>query len=93
MLLNVFALLAAKKVSQSTVAMVMDIAESLLTTPDFLPSEKEAELTVNGVVVPEPGDGSDIAAGTADNTQAASLWSSVPENRDCCLYLGQEMQC
>ncbi|XP_061106872.1 small subunit processome component 20 homolog isoform X1 [Conger conger] len=61
-LLNVFALLAAKNVSQSTVAMVMDIAESLVTTPDFLPTEKEAELSVNSIVVPEPGDRSDIAA-------------------------------
>ncbi|KAJ8381936.1 hypothetical protein SKAU_G00027140 [Synaphobranchus kaupii] len=61
-LLNVFALLAAKNVSPSTVAMVMDIAESLVTTPDFLPTENEAELAVNGVAVPESGDGCDIAA-------------------------------
>ncbi|XP_064199288.1 small subunit processome component 20 homolog [Anguilla rostrata] len=61
-LLNVFALLAAKNVSPATVAMVMDIAESLVTTPDFLPTEREAELTVNGVVVPEPGDGCEIPA-------------------------------
>ncbi|KAI1888135.1 hypothetical protein AGOR_G00181920 [Albula goreensis] len=60
-LLNVFALLAAKNVSPPTVAMVMDIAESLVTTLDFLPTEKEGELTVNGAVIPEPADGCGIA--------------------------------
>ncbi|XP_036373482.1 small subunit processome component 20 homolog [Megalops cyprinoides] len=60
-LLNVFALLAAKNVSPVTVAMVMDIAESLVTTPDFVPAE-EAELSVSGCVVPEPGGGCDIIA-------------------------------
>ncbi|KAG9345665.1 hypothetical protein JZ751_008809 [Albula glossodonta] len=60
-LLNVFALLSAKNVSPPTVAMVMDIAESLVTTLDFLPTEKEGELTVNGAVIPEPVDGCGIA--------------------------------
>uniref|UniRef100_A0A8C7G581 UTP20 small subunit processome component n=1 Tax=Oncorhynchus kisutch TaxID=8019 RepID=A0A8C7G581_ONCKI len=47
-LLNVFALLSAKNVSTQTVAMVMDIAESLVTTKDLLVSEgEEAELSVN----------------------------------------------
>ncbi|KAJ8261989.1 hypothetical protein GJAV_G00160840 [Gymnothorax javanicus] len=60
-LYNVFALLSAKNVSQPTIAMVMDIAENLVTTPDFLPTEMETELTVNGVVIPEPEDGCDFA--------------------------------
>uniref|UniRef100_A0A8C7ULV4 UTP20 small subunit processome component n=1 Tax=Oncorhynchus mykiss TaxID=8022 RepID=A0A8C7ULV4_ONCMY len=57
-LLNVFALLSAKNVSTQTVAMVMDIAESLVTTKDLLVSEgEEAELSVNGSVFPQPPEG------------------------------------
>uniref|UniRef100_W5LP94 UTP20 small subunit processome component n=1 Tax=Astyanax mexicanus TaxID=7994 RepID=W5LP94_ASTMX len=52
-LLNVFALLSAKNVSPSTASMVMDICESLLNTPDFVPSEAETELSVNQCVIPE----------------------------------------
>ncbi|MBN3303699.1 UTP20 protein, partial [Amia calva] len=59
-LLSVFALLTAKNVSQSTVALVMDIAESLVTTPDFETTERETPLTVDDCVVPEPEEGSDI---------------------------------
>uniref|UniRef100_A0A4W5L4R2 UTP20 small subunit processome component n=1 Tax=Hucho hucho TaxID=62062 RepID=A0A4W5L4R2_9TELE len=52
-LLNVFALLSTKNVSTQTVAMVMDIAESLVTTKDLLVSEREeAELSVNSSVFP-----------------------------------------
>uniref|UniRef100_A0A8C4I8L6 Small subunit processome component 20 homolog n=1 Tax=Dicentrarchus labrax TaxID=13489 RepID=A0A8C4I8L6_DICLA len=50
-LLNVFALLSAKNASLVTIAMVMDIAESLATTADFVASEAETELSVNGCVV------------------------------------------
>ena len=59
-LLNVFALLTAKNVSPATVAMVMDIAESLVTASDFVPSEGEAELVVNGSVFPRPPEGAHI---------------------------------
>uniref|UniRef100_A0A671YNT6 UTP20 small subunit processome component n=1 Tax=Sparus aurata TaxID=8175 RepID=A0A671YNT6_SPAAU len=57
-LLNVFALLSAKKASPATIAMVMDIAESLATTEDFVASESETELSVNGCVFPQPEEDS-----------------------------------
>ncbi|XP_048124200.1 small subunit processome component 20 homolog [Alosa alosa] len=66
-LLNVFALLSVKNVSPATTAMVMDIAESLLTTEDFVAmeteneAEKEEELCVNDCVVPELGGASDVS--------------------------------
>ncbi|CAB1345772.1 unnamed protein product [Coregonus sp. 'balchen'] len=61
-LLNVFALLSAKNVSTQTVAMVMDIAESLVTTKDLLVTEgEEAELSVNGSVFPQPPEGAYIS--------------------------------
>uniref|UniRef100_A0A3Q1ECN8 UTP20 small subunit processome component n=1 Tax=Acanthochromis polyacanthus TaxID=80966 RepID=A0A3Q1ECN8_9TELE len=53
-LLNVFALLSAKNASPATIAMVMDIAESLATAKDFVASETEPELSVNGGVFPQP---------------------------------------
>ncbi|KAI5094075.1 small subunit processome component 20-like [Silurus meridionalis] len=69
-LLNVLALLSSKNVSPKTAAMVMDICENLLNTPDFTPSETEEEteaeaatvtpLSVNGCVIPELVPGSDI---------------------------------
>lgn len=62
-LLNVFALLSAKKVSPATIAVVMDIAEYLATAADFVASETETELSVNGCVFPQPAEGALIAAG------------------------------
>lgn len=68
-LLNVFALLSVKNASPKTIAMVMDIAESLLTTEDFVTmdteneAEKEVELCVNDCVVPDLGGATDITAG------------------------------
>uniref|UniRef100_A0A3Q3VPZ3 Uncharacterized protein n=1 Tax=Mola mola TaxID=94237 RepID=A0A3Q3VPZ3_MOLML len=59
-LLNVFALLSAKNASPVTIAMVMDIAESLATTGDFVASETETELNVNGCVFPQPEEGAII---------------------------------
>lgn len=64
---NVFALLSAKNVSPNTVTMVMDIAECLLTTPNFEPMESESELIVNNCVIPEPDQSSDIASDIADS--------------------------
>uniref|UniRef100_A0AAX7VDC5 UTP20 small subunit processome component n=1 Tax=Astatotilapia calliptera TaxID=8154 RepID=A0AAX7VDC5_ASTCA len=61
-LLNVFALLSAKKVSPATIAVVMDIAEYLATAADFVASETETELSVNGCVFPQPAEGALIAA-------------------------------
>ncbi|XP_074482513.1 small subunit processome component 20 homolog isoform X2 [Sebastes fasciatus] len=61
-LLNVFALLSAKNASPATIAMVMDIAESLATTADFVASEGETELSVNGCVFPQPKEGSFVTA-------------------------------
>ncbi|XDV24664.1 hypothetical protein PO909_028779 [Leuciscus waleckii] len=58
-LLNVFGLLSSKNVTALTVAMVIDIAESLLSTPDFEPKENETELIVNDCVIPESCDVSD----------------------------------
>ncbi|KAM8739679.1 small subunit processome component 20 homolog [Acanthopagrus schlegelii] len=61
-LLNVFALLSAKKASPATITMVMDIAESLATTEDFVASESETELSVNGCVFPQPEEGALVSA-------------------------------
>uniref|UniRef100_M3ZWC6 UTP20 small subunit processome component n=1 Tax=Xiphophorus maculatus TaxID=8083 RepID=M3ZWC6_XIPMA len=52
-LLNVFALLSAKNASTATVAMVMDMIESLATAKDFVASEAESEVVVNGCVFPQ----------------------------------------
>uniref|UniRef100_A0A1A8IIM6 UTP20, small subunit (SSU) processome component, homolog n=3 Tax=Nothobranchius kuhntae TaxID=321403 RepID=A0A1A8IIM6_NOTKU len=56
-LLNVFALLSNKNASPATIAMVMDMAESLATVEDFVASETETGLVVNGCVFPEPEEG------------------------------------
>ncbi|XP_043964664.1 small subunit processome component 20 homolog [Gambusia affinis] len=59
-LLNVFALLSAKNASLATVAMVMDMLESLATAKDFVASEAESEVVVNGCVFPQPPEGAVI---------------------------------
>ncbi|XP_007577486.1 small subunit processome component 20 homolog [Poecilia formosa] len=59
-LLNVFALLSAKNASPATVAMVMDMIESLATAKDFVTSEEESEVVVNGCVFPQPPEGAVI---------------------------------
>ncbi|XP_073694690.1 small subunit processome component 20 homolog [Garra rufa] len=51
---NVFALFFSKNLSAVTTAMVVDIAETLLTTPDYEPKENESVLVVNDCVIPEP---------------------------------------
>uniref|UniRef100_A0A3Q3F398 UTP20 small subunit processome component n=1 Tax=Kryptolebias marmoratus TaxID=37003 RepID=A0A3Q3F398_KRYMA len=51
-LLNVFALLSAKNASPATIAVVMDMAESLATAEEFVASETEAALVVNGCAFP-----------------------------------------
>ncbi|XP_026065231.1 small subunit processome component 20 homolog isoform X1 [Carassius auratus] len=60
-LLNVFALLSSKNVSAITTAVVMDIAESLLTTPDYELKENESELIVNNCVIPDPIQSCDVS--------------------------------
>ena len=62
-LLNVFSLLSAKKISSATIAVVLDIAESLITAPDFVATETAVELNVNGCVVPEPTEEAAVSAG------------------------------
>lgn len=62
-LLNVFALLSAKNASPVTIAMVMDIADSLATTEDYVASESEKELSVNDCVFPQPEEGSLVGEG------------------------------
>uniref|UniRef100_A0A3B5AP45 UTP20 small subunit processome component n=1 Tax=Stegastes partitus TaxID=144197 RepID=A0A3B5AP45_9TELE len=57
-LLNVFALLSAKNAAPATIAMVMDIVESLATAEDFVASEAETELSVNGSVFQQPQEDS-----------------------------------
>ncbi|XP_071357681.1 small subunit processome component 20 homolog isoform X2 [Trachinotus anak] len=70
-LLNVFALLFAKKASPATIAMVMDIAETLATAEDFVASETETGLSVSNSVFPRPGEGALV---TADSlTQGSRL--------------------
>ncbi|XP_050963565.1 small subunit processome component 20 homolog [Labeo rohita] len=60
-LLNVFALLSSKNLSADTTAMVMEIAETLLTTPDYEPNENETVLIVNNCVIPEPHQSCDLS--------------------------------
>lgn len=60
---NVFALLSAKNASLVTITMVMDIADSLLSTEDFVGSEMEKELMVNGCVFSQPEEGALVCAG------------------------------
>ncbi|KAG7264065.1 hypothetical protein CRUP_028585 [Coryphaenoides rupestris] len=61
-LLNVFSLLSAKKITAATVAVVLDIAECLVTTPDFVATEAAAALDVNGCVVPPVVEGAVVSA-------------------------------
>ncbi|XP_077566014.1 small subunit processome component 20 homolog [Stigmatopora nigra] len=53
---NVFNILSTKSISPATTAMIMDIAESLVTTEDFVATETEAELIVGGSVFPQPAE-------------------------------------
>ncbi|XP_030197933.1 small subunit processome component 20 homolog isoform X1 [Gadus morhua] len=62
-LLNVFSIMSAKKISQATTTMVLDIAESLITSPDFVATETMLELNVNGCVVPQPPEGAVVSDG------------------------------
>ncbi|XP_056281018.1 small subunit processome component 20 homolog isoform X2 [Pseudoliparis swirei] len=61
-LLNVFAILSAKKASPVTIGVVMDIAEFLATAEDFVPSEAETELSITGCLFPQPKEGSLVTA-------------------------------
>ncbi|XP_077450300.1 small subunit processome component 20 homolog [Stigmatopora argus] len=53
---NVFALLSTQNISPSTTTMIMDMAESLVTTQDFVATETEAELIVGGSIFPQPAE-------------------------------------
>ncbi|XP_077195287.1 small subunit processome component 20 homolog isoform X2 [Paroedura picta] len=50
---NVFALLSAKSLCEATAGVVMDVADSLLNTPDFEPSGQLCSLTVTDTVFVE----------------------------------------
>ncbi|XP_059834550.1 small subunit processome component 20 homolog [Hypanus sabinus] len=51
-LTNVFSLLSAKTVAETTASLVMDIIDSLLSTPDFVATADESALTVKDVALP-----------------------------------------
>ncbi|XP_075285568.1 small subunit processome component 20 homolog [Opisthocomus hoazin] len=53
---NVFAVLSAKNLSEATSSLVMDIADSLLNSPDFEPTEQVSSLSVTDCVVMVTGD-------------------------------------
>lgn len=53
---NVFAVLSAKNLSEATSSLVMDIADSLLNSPDFEPKEQVSSLSVTDCVVTVTGD-------------------------------------
>ncbi|XP_032972673.1 small subunit processome component 20 homolog [Rhinolophus ferrumequinum] len=55
-LTNVFAILSAKNLSEATASIVMDIADDLLTLPDFEPTETVLSLPVTGCAYPESAD-------------------------------------
>ncbi|XP_067415819.1 small subunit processome component 20 homolog [Emydura macquarii macquarii] len=50
MLLNVFALLSAKSLCEATASVVMDVADNLLNSPDFEPTDQVSSLTVTDCV-------------------------------------------
>ncbi|KAM8974068.1 small subunit processome component 20 homolog isoform 2-T2 [Pelodytes ibericus] len=52
-LLNVFALLMTKNVSEATAGLVIDIADSLLNSPDFEATESMSCLAVNDCAIPD----------------------------------------
>ncbi|XP_055506481.1 small subunit processome component 20 homolog [Leucoraja erinacea] len=70
-LTNVFALLAVKSVAEPTTALVMDIVDNLLGTPDFVATEQEDALTVRDVAFPEP-------AATAEDTPSMGTLLILP---------------
>lgn len=53
---NVFAVLSAKNLSEATSNLVMDIADSLLNSPDFEPTEQVSRLSVTDCVFMVTGD-------------------------------------
>ncbi|KAF6340759.1 UTP20 small subunit processome component [Rhinolophus ferrumequinum] len=55
-LTNVFAILSAKNLSEATASIVMDIADDLLTLPDFELTETVLSLPVTGCAYPESAD-------------------------------------
>ncbi|XP_070267007.1 small subunit processome component 20 homolog [Myotis yumanensis] len=55
-LVNVFAILSAKNLSEATASIVMDIVDDLLTLPDFEPTEAVSSLPVTGCVYTESAD-------------------------------------
>ncbi|NXC50218.1 UTP20 protein, partial [Penelope pileata] len=55
-LTNVFAVLSAKNLSEATSNVVMDIADSLLNSPNFEPTEKVSSLNVTGCIIADTGE-------------------------------------
>lgn len=53
---NVFAVLSAKNLSEATSSLVMDIADSLLNSPNFEPTEQVSSLNVTDCVVLNTGE-------------------------------------
>lgn len=53
---NVFAVLSAKNLSEATSSLVMDIADSLLNSPNFEPTEQVSGLNVTDCVVLNTGE-------------------------------------
>lgn len=72
-LVNVFAILSAKNLSEATASIVMDIVDDLLTLPDFEPTETVLSLPVTGCVYTESADGMCAAPGK----WFLDLWGSV----------------
>nr|KAF6454220.1 UTP20 small subunit processome component [Molossus molossus] len=62
-LVNVFALLSAKNLSEATASIVMDMVDDLLTIPDFEPTETVSSLPVTGCVYAESADESITVGG------------------------------
>ncbi|KAM4748821.1 small subunit processome component 20 homolog [Rhinophrynus dorsalis] len=55
-LANVFALLLTKNLSEATASVVIDVADNLLNSPDFEPTESLSCLVVNNCVLPDAKD-------------------------------------
>ncbi|XP_054430613.1 small subunit processome component 20 homolog [Pteronotus mesoamericanus] len=62
-LINVFATLSAKNLSEATASIVMEIVDDLLSLPDFEPTESLSSLPVTGCVYPESADESITVGG------------------------------
>uniref|UniRef100_A0A8C8SVZ5 UTP20 small subunit processome component n=1 Tax=Pelusios castaneus TaxID=367368 RepID=A0A8C8SVZ5_9SAUR len=86
MLSNVFALLSAKSLCEATASVVLDVADNLLNSPDFEPTELVSSLTVTDCVCME----SDTDEKT-EESPSFGAWLILPHVPAILQYLSQTM--